>query len=186
MKRTTILWLLVAQLLFCCAEEQDNPLLVSSCTDKIRNQNEEGVDCGGVCGACIIEKPVVAPCKADLVNNRITLNGLNAQLTSADYICTQETDRFKIFIMKNNYEITIEIYGTALPKKGTEYDLDGWYDLGPGEASVQYVNFYSYVATNGKLYLSYANQKWTAEVCTVDLIGYNSSLEFSGRIIYSE
>lgn len=186
MKRTAILYFLAIQLIFSCAEEQDNPLLVSSCMDKIRNQNEEGVDCGGVCGACIVEKPMVVPCKADLVNNRITLNGLNMQLTNNDYGYTQETDRFKILIMRNNSEITIEIYGSSLPTKDTVYDLDAWYDLGPGEASIKYINFYSYVATEGKLYLRYANQKWTAEICPVGLIGYNSNLQFSGRIICPE
>lgn len=183
MKRTVIFYFWAAQLLFSCVEEQDNPLLVSSCTDKIRNQNEEGVDCGGVCGACVIAEPVIAPCKADLVNNRITLDGLNTQLTNSDYFCAQESDRFEIFIMKNNTEITIQIYGTSLPTQDTAYDLDAWYDLGPGEASIRYLNFYSYIALGGKLYLSYANQKWTAEICPVDLSGYGSSFEFSGRII---
>ena len=187
MKKIAIFSFCVAQLLFSCEAEQDNPLLVSSCMDKIQNQNEEGIDCGGVCAACEIIEPVVAPCAAELRNNRVTLNGINTQLTSDDYRCAQETDHFEIFIVLKNFtEITIEIYGTSLPTQDTEYDLDAWYDLDPGEASIRYLNFYSYIAMSGKLYLTYANKTWTAEICPVELGGQGGTIEFSGRINYTK
>ena len=34
-------------------QEQELPTMAASCTDGIKNQNEEKVDCGGVCKACV-------------------------------------------------------------------------------------------------------------------------------------
>jgi hypothetical protein len=181
--KNLILFFFLGSLLFSCLAEQDNPLLVESCMDKIKNQNEEGIDCGGICGGCVVVEPVIAPCKSDLRDNRITLEGIHTTLSADDYFFSQEAEYFEIFIMKNNIEITIQIYGTSLPTTNTAYDLDAWYDLDPGEASIQYLNFYSYVALTGKLYLIYSNQKWTIEICPVDLVGQGMDTEFSGRII---
>lgn len=186
MKKTALFYFLAAQFLFSCLAEQDNPLLVSSCSDKIKNQNEEEIDCGGICGTCVIVEPVVAPCKSILKDNRITMDGIHTLLTNDYYHCGQEAEYFEIYIMKNDGEIRIQIYGTSLPTEDTVYDLDAWYDLDPGEASIRYLNFYYFIATSGKLYLTYANQKWTAEICPVNLVGQGGSIEFSGRIICTD
>lgn len=34
---------------------ETNTIILETCFDKIKNQNEEGIDCGGFCAACVIE-----------------------------------------------------------------------------------------------------------------------------------
>ncbi len=177
--------MVVGVILSACLAEQTNPLILNgTCNDGLMNQDEEAVDCGGVCKDCNIVEPVVSPCKASLKNNVLTVDGLNTSLKADDYSCTQESDYFKIYILKNNKEIIIEIYETTLPKIGTVYPLIGWWDAKEGYASIKITEFYSYNSTSGSLYLAYENNKWIVEICSVDLIGQGSSTrELSGRIL---
>jgi hypothetical protein len=175
--------------LFACSlAEQDNQLLVGSCMDSIRNQNEEGIDCGGICGGeCVYIPPVTVPCEDELQDNVIKLDGLDFELTDDNYSVSVEDDYIKIFILKSFFEeITIQIYGISLPTTTTEYDLAGWFDLNEGEASITYLNTYRFHGLDGKLYVRYENSKWNIEICPTYLTGHDFEWEFSGRIIYSE
>ena len=184
MKLSTFIYFCLALVLFSCLAEQDNPLVLPSCRDNIKNQNEEEVDCGGVCAACEVVEPYAVPCESILWDNLIQSDYFAMELESGDYICTQESDYYEIFIMPDSYsEMTIWIYGKSLPKQSTIYEIDEWYDLGPGEASIKYLNFYSYLAQSGKLYLTYSNQKWQVEICPVLLSGQGDDITFSGRIL---
>lgn len=172
----------------CSMEEQTNPLVNgATCTDGIKNQNEEGVDCGGICAMCTEpEEPieVVVPCKASLTDNLITLDEwYDLSLSSGDYYCSEEQDFFEVVVWKDNMEFTIEIYETTLPTVDTKYPLIHWYDAEPGYASIKLINFYTYNASAGDLYLSYENGAWVVEVCSVELLGPDHTYELSGRII---
>lgn len=170
-------------LLIGCLAEQDNPLIIGSCTDNIRNQNEEAVDCGGICEACPYVEPVIVPCETDLKDNRITFDGSDVQLTYDDIAQSQESEYYEVYVLKQPYYVTIQIYGTSLPAVETAYELVPWYDLEPGTASIKYNNFYTFNALSGKLYLTYLNGTWNIEVCPVTLYGGGYEREFSGRIV---
>jgi hypothetical protein len=184
MKRSWFILFWIGQILFSCLAEQNNELLVGSCKDNIKNQNEEGVDCGGICGKqCIVIPLVTVPCENDLHDNVITLDDSNYELY--DYYCSTASDHLEIVISSDiPGEMVINIYGTSLPAVDTEYELDRWYDLEPGEASIEYNAFYNYSALSGKLYVRVVNGKWNIEICPTTLSGEGFPWTFSGRIIY--
>jgi hypothetical protein len=183
MKKECLYFIAICFLTSCLAE-QDNPLLVASCTDEVRNQNEEGIDCGGICGACEEEeKPAVAPCKNNLQNNRLTLNGINKNLSSFEFGCYQESDHFEVHIYKDFQEITIEVYESLLPEETKEIPLIPYYQAEDGYASIKLNDFYNYNSLRGFLYLSSKNNITTIEFCSVDLVGQGITYEVSGRIV---
>jgi hypothetical protein len=183
MKKKLLYFFLIC-FLTSCLEEQNNPLLVASCTDKIKNQNEEGIDCGGICGVCEKEpEPATVPCKSTLVNNRLTINGIDKNLSSSDFICTQEADLFEIYIMKDNQEIVIEIYTSSLPTKTTAIPLVPYYNAKEGDASIRLFNFYVFNSQTGTLYVSKVNNVTTVEFCSVALTSQGVGYTISGRII---
>ena len=152
--------------------------------DRIKNQNEEGVDCGGVCDKCEVIAPIVVPCEAKLQENHITVDGVDYALTRANYI-TQQADFYEISIAlsKNDQSIDIQLYG-KLPKVSTVYKLKAWPYVGRGEACIIYS---SSLATGdsaqGELYLNYQDGKPFVEVCGATLINFwNDDIEFSGKI----
>ncbi len=188
MKNLFFVSLLFSFFLSSCLEEQTNPLVNgATCADGIKNQNEEGIDCGGICAMC--QEPgepveVVVPCKASLTDNLITLDQwYDLSLSSVDYYCSEEVDFFEIAVWKDNMEFTIEIYETTLPTVDTKYPLVHWWDAQPGYASIKLINFYTYNANTGELYLSYDNGEWVVEVCSVELYGSEHTYELSGRIL---
>ena len=185
-KQLSYFFISAVLLLSACLAEQTNPLIIAggSCTDGIQNNGEEGIDCGGRCTPCEgPAEPEEAPCKASLTDNVITLDDSDFALGPDDYGCTQESEYFKLFIMKNFVEYTIEIYETTLPQIGTRYPLVRWYDAEPGTASIKMTAFYNYLAVEGDLYLSFADDQWIVEVCPTNLIGPEYMYEFSGRIL---
>jgi hypothetical protein len=183
MKKQFLYFFLILSLA-SCLEEQGNPLVVASCTDKIKNQNETGIDCGGICGLCEEpEKPITVPCKNRLVNNRIELDGLNKNLSSADFSCYQESDHFEIFIYKDFREIIIEVYGTFVPGKTKAIPLVPYYDSEDGYASIRMTDFYLFHSLSGYLYVTKENDTTLFEFCDVDLSGQGGTHEVSGRIV---
>jgi hypothetical protein len=174
---------LIILLLTSCLAEQDNPLIVPTCFDGIKNQNETEIDCGGKCAICIVEPPFVVPCKSTLVNNQVTVNGLKINLTSSNLYCNQETGYYEIHILNPTYDITIEISGSTPPYKNKKYPLVPDYNLESGYASITVINFYRYVASSGYLYVTVENGKIIAELCSVSAIGPFGSYSISGRIL---
>jgi len=139
MKRFILYFFCAAQLLCSCYEtDQNNPLVVGTCMDRIKNQNEEGVDCGGVCDKCEVIAPLVVPCEAQLKENHITINGVDYALTKANYI-TEQSDFFEITITlaENNQTINIQLYD-KLPKVSKVYRLRTWPYIAVGEACIIY------------------------------------------------
>jgi hypothetical protein len=187
MKRQFLIFIFSCFFIGSCVEEQTNPLVNgATCTDGVQNQDEEGVDCGGICISCQDPgKPVevVVPCEASLIDNLLTLDEwYDLALSNTDYYCTEESDFFEISVWKDNMEFTIEIYETTLPEVDTKYQLVPWWDAEPGNASIRLNNFYMYNANAGDLYLSYSNGEWMVEVCSAELVGSEHIYELSGRI----
>jgi len=171
--------------------EQNNPLVQNeSCFDRIKNQNEDDVDCGGICYACEIIEPIVVPCKTSLSNNVITIDDWwDMSLSTSNYSCTKEPEyydpeNFKLYIFKDNIEIHIQIYESTLPKIGTIYQLKHHSDAELGNASILfYDEFFDHHANSGELYLSYENGQWLVEICSVRLNGAYLYYDLSGRVL---
>ena len=188
MKRLLITFSVSLLFLGSCLEEQTNPLVNGeTCTDGIQNQNEAGIDCGGVCIMCEEEVPldVIAPCQSSLSDNVITLNGwYDIPFGNADYYFTEETDYFKAVIWTDDIEFTVEIYETTLPKIATKYPVTTAGSPQRGHASIKFVDYYyNYNSTDGEVYLSYSNGAWVLEMCDVELRDYPDGYDLSGRII---
>ena len=201
MRKTVLYYFCAAQLLFSCLAEQDNPL-AGTCKDKIKNQNEERVDCGGVCGACQqlpdpdtdpdqdspVTPPVVAPCQGVLRDNYVTLNGIDNWLHEAvidnEYLYyTQSVDYFEIFIQFKDYSTLWIGLGGTLPQTDKVYNIVDIFSLSRGEAAIQYTNDYFYDAIDGKVYLTFENGKAIVEICPMTFSGNGPEVTFSGRII---
>jgi hypothetical protein len=181
MKKQFFYFICIIYLLGSCLAEQDNPLIVGSCTDRIKNQNEETVDCGGICGACEVIIPIKAPCADALTDNHISLDDEEININDWNHYCEQKTDNFTITIWQEFRELTIEIPGTSLPLDAMEFELQSYLDQ--EHASIQFIDFYSYTSTTGKLYVSMKNNKPVFEICSVNLNGSSGSLPISGRVI---
>ena len=200
MRKTILYYFCVAQLLFSCLAEQDNPL-AGTCKDKIKNQNEEGVDCGGVCGACQQDPdqnpdpdtdpkpaPVVAPCQGVLRDNYVTLNGIDSWLheeviDNEYFFYSQSADYYEIFIQFKDYSNLWIGLGGTLPKSDKVYSIVDIFSISPGKASIQYTNAYFYDAVDGKVYLTFENGKPVVEICPMTFSGNGPKVTFSGRIM---
>jgi hypothetical protein len=183
MKRQLLYFFLIC-FLASCLEEQNNPLTIASCTDKIKNQNEVEIDCGGICQACIKEpEAATVPCKSTLVKNRITLNGVNKNLSSEDFGCYQESDYYEIYIYKDYTEIIIRLYNFKFPNKTIAIPLVPYYSSKSGSASIKVTDFYNYNSLSGNLYASKENNSLVIELCSLDLAGQGSTYKISGKIV---
>lgn len=176
--------LLLGLLLSSCLAEQPNPLVIPTCFDNIRNQDETGVDCGGRCKACrvILE----SPCKATLVNNRIVYKNTNLNLTGSDISFTDRFDTFEIFIRKGGIIFLIDIFTDRLPVDDTLFPVTTS-SYREGYANI-WVSENDQYATSGNVYVLYDPDKetWSIEFCSVPLKRSGSTVtnSLTGRIIY--
>jgi hypothetical protein len=182
MRNRYYLQLIIALLLSACLAEQNNPLVITeSCTDGIQNQNEENVDCGGVCTAC--EIPVVIPCLSQLNPNKVVLDGYPIQLTASDFSLYKDANYYRIYFYNNLREMVIYFFVDTLPTAPTQFNLVPWYDQTPEHAAIKFTNFYNYIANTGSIYLTHDSGEWTVSICPVNLTGTGHVYEFYGQLI---
>ena len=172
MRKPSFYCIYILLLLSACLAEQTNPLIVASCIDGIQNQNEEDVDCGGICISCSeLGPPIEVTCQSSLVNNQLVLDGISYNLTQSDFETYHEDEYVEISVV-NPFFATIWIQG-ALPTKRAQYQIvenTDPLDLLPGEASVMVVRSQKgYYSSEGELYLTYANEEWKIMMCSVDM-----------------
>jgi hypothetical protein len=160
MKRVSLFFcFLLAELLFSCLAEQENPL-------------------------------IVGPCKNDLRDNIITIDGTDFQLTKDNHSCyVKSFGILEVSIRKSSSErFLIDIfYGNELPQQDVQYSLVSPIELYPESASIALIVSPSifYAKNGGHLYSRYIDKKWYFDICPTTLTASNSSVrEFSGRIIY--
>jgi hypothetical protein len=167
--------------------EQENPLIVATCTDGIRNQDETDIDCGGRCLQCEVKIPVVAPCAATLTKNIVNLDNSKITFTNATFSCSSyNREKFLIAYYANYREFKIELEG-SIPDEDKIYSIGQYLDY-DSDATLKYYDGWAYyIATNGELYVTVQdNGDVTIEFCSVTLrensFGYNDIIT-SGRVV---
>jgi hypothetical protein len=187
MKRNILYTCILALLLTSCLMEQENPLIVATCTDGIRNQDETDIDCGGRCQQCEVKIPVVAPCATSLTKNIVNLDNSKITFTDVTSSCEQyDRNYFRISYYKNYVEFHIELEDPR-PTEDRIYNIGQYLDY-DSDATVSYHDGWAYyVATTGELYVTIAeNGDVNIEFCSVALresaFGYDDVIT-SGRVV---
>lgn len=192
----------------CKLQEQDNPLIIGTCMDGIKNQDEQDVDCGGVCPACAV---VLEPgeeawslCHESLTPNRISIDGV----TSAIWPEIHGIQRDNPSPNQQNYEFSIpltneigDVTGTLRiwlspdiePTTSRVYNLvKGDKALRPGSARIMYDrNSYAEETFNthdsGRLYMTVKGNTIFFELCNVllyDIYEGTNTRKISGQVVY--
>jgi hypothetical protein len=139
------------------------------CFNKIKDQDETGVDCGGQCESCTSGVALVPSCTVAentmIVNNiTYTANVGNAD-TGAYYIVNG------IFNSSNNYKLTLK----SAPDQTKVYTIDGAIPDQLNEVAMQITYSLGTVyLTSGKVYFKNDGTSYTAVICNG--IGLLSSL----------
>jgi hypothetical protein len=187
MKRNILYTFIITLLLTSCLMEQENPLIVATCTDGIRNQDETDIDCGGRCQQCEVKIPVVAPCATSLSKNIVSLDNSKITFTNATFSCSSYSrENFLIAYYANYREFKIELEG-SIPDEDKIYSIGQYIDY-DSDATVEYYDGWTYyVATTGELYVTIAeNGDVNIEFCSVGLrenaFGYDDIIT-SGRVV---
>lgn len=189
----------------CKLQEQDNPLVVGTCRDGIKNQDEEGVDCGGVCLACLVQVPAGqdawSPCHESFKSNIVTISGTAFTVTPGTTVVgapklTGKYYEYTIPVQKGSLRIWLA--GGTKPTKNSIYNLTktpSTDSLRRGFAHIYYKDGLSgieYASIDGhRLYMTIKNGTLTFELCNVTLdrlSNYsgdsNKSVTIDGQIVY--
>jgi len=189
----------------CKLQEQDNPLIIGTCRDGIKNQDEEGVDCGGICPACpVVLQPgqaAVSPCHDDLTRYTVSFNGKPTTISSTNMYYSEPSisysNYYKFHVTMPNLSGEMEIWLSPdlEPKKDRIYNITTQpvsAGLKPGFAYISYENNreydYYYSGNSGdRLYMSIKSNTVTFEFCDVNMFdddGKNAG-EIDGQFSYS-
>jgi hypothetical protein len=170
-------------------EDQTNPLIVPTCYDGIKNQDEVSIDCGGRCEACELTGPVVAPCGQSLKTNVVLRGTQEITLKASELIARQEEDQYYFFsaFVGTNQTLTVQLGGEYKPYRSAVYEISSDGFFWPGKAVVSYTDgYYSYTAQTGDVYVTVNQGKITAEICAVQLREENNfrpAVTISGRLV---
>lgn len=187
MKRNILYTLIITLLLASCMAEQDNPLIVATCTDGIRNGNETDIDCGGHCQACEGKTTLAAPCASALTTNVMMFNNTNVKFAAGANNCLQTSEHFEFQLAQSNYKILIELNGIR-PQTSKIYKLAGEWTAGDNEAVliISASNGRTYIAMDGYLYVTILNDEMIVEFCSIQMReSYSGSTNtiISGKLI---
>ena len=169
MKRNILYTIFITWLLASCVAEQDNPLIVATCTDGIRNGNETDIDCGGHCQACEGKASATAPCASALVKNTITFNNTVTKFANGPYSCEEGDGYFEMRFLQGNLDMLVELNGKR-PATNTIYKVDGELATYKNNQAVLLLSGNrNYVGTSGYLYVTVVNNQVVVEFCSIQL-----------------
>ncbi|MBL3657866.1 hypothetical protein [Fulvivirga sediminis] len=190
--KNIFIYLITFLLLAACFQEQDNPLIDSAriikatCNDGILNQDEEDIDCGGVCKICRPEN-----CSEQLESNSLIIDGerytfqdlyVRHYFIQSDYVIAATKSNGK-----NNFKLSIRFEG-YLPYNSKKYDITENFQ---GEESTAYMELIGdefsndYYAYSGKVYIEKTDNYYIIEFCDVKLKNeYNNEINASGKLIH--
>jgi hypothetical protein len=139
------------------------------CFNKIKDQDETGVDCGGQCESCTSGVALVPSCTVAentmIVNNITYTANVGIADTGAYYIVNG------IFNSSNNYKLTLK----SAPDQTKVYTIDGAIPDQLNEVAMQITYSLGTVyLTSGKVYFKNNGTSYTAVICNG--IGLLSSL----------
>lgn len=204
MQRITYSFILALSLSACYTAEQDNPLIVGTCMDGIKNQNEKEIDCGGICTEClIIEEPdgtypiTTAPCTASITRNVIIVDGIRNPFTQSSIAYTKPSYdgnfyEYRVSMPYQYYTLYIRLSADQPPTKTRTYTVTESTSSSSPPAGSAYLAVgdsygYYYSGTNGdKVYLAVENGVTTIDLCSIDMFNYaDLAFNITGRIVYA-
>jgi hypothetical protein len=189
MKKSLFYILCLALVAGACMQDQTNPLVVPSCYDGIKNQDEKAIDCGGRCLAC--KEPVVSPCTRELANNVMTVLNKTWTLKSTDYQSYPDNYGQYTFNMtlSSAQQLVIIIAESNILTEDKIYPIVQYPSVTVGSAEIVLYddstwNNINYYADSGSVYVTVRNGKVTAEICRVLMKSYQTTTTsyLSGRI----
>lgn len=175
--RKSLLYILFLALVTgaCALEEQDNPLIIPTCYDGIRNQDEKEIDCGGRCPACEVFLPVLSPCTSKLQDNTLVIDGRKVVAALRDYSCDISTAGYTIAIVIDGQDsFVLHLGGSGKPTKSDTYSLvRSIYNVPSGQACIYYEEYggdEAFTNYGSEVYVTVTKDKKIAvEFCDVDI-----------------
>jgi len=161
-----------------CMQDQTNPLVIGTCYDGKKNQDETGIDCGGRCQSCL-----QSPCTKNLSDNELIYNGSTVRLTSSDYQSAQKANAY-VFdaIVSWGGELHISLGGSTVPKEEKIYPIVKTLKEGSATVTMEDDNML-YTASSGNVYMTIRKGKVVVELCSVTVSASPYMATFTGRII---
>ena len=166
--KKTIYFLLVAVSFFSCKRNSEIDELGKNessqypphCFNKIKDQDETGVDCGGKCESCTSGAPATPSCTVTentmIVNNVTYTANIGTADTGAYYTVNG------VFSTSNNYKLTLK----SAPDQTKVYTIDGAIPDKLDEVAMQITYSLGTVyLTSGKVYFKNNGTSYTAVIC---------------------
>ncbi len=147
------------------------------CFNKIKDQDETAVDCGGECESCSSGVPAVPSCTVAentmIVNNVTYTANVGAADTGAFYTVNG------IFNSSNNYQLTLK----SAPDQTKVYTIDGTIPDQSNEVAMQITYSLGTVfLTGGKVYFKNNGSSYTAVICNGVGLLTNVNIPVKGSI----
>jgi hypothetical protein len=130
------------------------------CFNKIKDQDETAVDCGGKCEACSVGTPVTPSCTTSV--NTFSINNVNYTAN----LGTKDTGAYYnvngVYGSSKNYRLTLK----SPPDQTKVYTIDGSIPDQANEAAMQFdYNLTTVYLTSGKVYFKNNGSSYTAVIC---------------------
>jgi hypothetical protein len=188
MKKSLFYILCLVLIAGACMQDQTNPLVIPTCYDGKKNQDEKEIDCGGRCQAC--KEPVVAPCTATLKNNVMTVLNKTWTLKSTDYQAYVYMQYTYFMELSSSQDLNIILGENNVPTEDKIYPIVNSTAVSEGKAAVVLYDasagwdYITYYGNSGSVYVTVRDGKVTAEICSVLMKSYDTSTTsyLSGRI----
>lgn len=173
-----------------CLEEQLNPLkesVINSCFDGVLNQNEEDIDCGGVCEACA--EPIVSPCASTLSENKVTNQVSIPDIEFTNILCDEVYYGGQYEIEGVSFAGSVRIYfgEDSLPVEDKVYKLRSSVsndDSGKAYLKINFSNYGTFHSGSGDLYVTFKDNKAIAEFCEITVRNSNlTEILVSGKVM---
>jgi len=179
MKKSLYYILCLAFMAGACMQDQTNPMIIGTCYDGIKNQDEKAIDCGGTCQSCL-----TAPCTKSLEDYVLIYNGSNYQLYNNQYQASYNGTAYVFDAIVGQYQELHVSLGGPTPTDEKIYPIVK--TLKDGYATVVFQDDSynrTYTASTGSVYVTIRKGKVTIELCSVVTTSSQYQATFSGRII---
>jgi hypothetical protein len=148
-----------------------------TCYNKIQDQDETGIDCGGKCKSCATGAPATPSCTVSentMIVNNVTYTALVGGSDSGAYYTING-----IFNSSNNYQLTLK----SAPDQTKVYSIDGSIPDQSNEAAMQ-IQFGQGTVhlTSGKVYFKNNGSSYTAVICSGSGLLANVSIPVKGSV----
>jgi hypothetical protein len=149
------------------------------CFNKIKDQDETAVDCGGQCESCVVGTPVAPACTTTA--NTFTINNVNYTAGMG----TKDTGAYYnvngVYGNSQNYRLTLK----SAPDQTKVYNIDGSIPDQATEAAMQFqYNLTTVYLTSGKVYFKNNGGSYTAVICNGSGVLSNISIPVKANFTF--